>query len=202
MEAQIITISREYGSGGRIIGELVAEKLGYAFYDKELVDEIFKKSGFAKEFIAEGGEYAFSKNNFLFNLGNARLSEYDFGYSISDRLYTIQQNIIKDIANKKPCVIVGRNADYVLKDKKNCLNVFIHCDIKTRIDRAINDYGEETKKIEKKLRDKDEKRKIYYKNYTDRIWGMSKNYNLCLDSGYYGIERCANIIIENINRHF
>ena len=121
----IITISREFGSGGRSIGKQVAEKLGYAFYDRELVDEVAKRSGFAPEYIEEHGEYANARNSLLFYLATAERYSHD-NLSMHDQLYITQSKIIEELAEKGKCVIVGRCADYILRDRKDCLHVFRH----------------------------------------------------------------------------
>ena len=124
----IITISREFGSGGRSIGKQVAEKLGYAFYDRELVDEVAKRSGFAPEYIEEHGEYANARNSLLFYLATAERYSHD-NLSMHDQLYITQSKIIEELAEKGKCVIVGRCADYILRDRKDCLHVFICSDM-------------------------------------------------------------------------
>lgn len=193
MKFKIITISREFGSGGRSIGKMVAEKLGIAYYDNELVTQIAEKSGFDETFIKECGEYASSPNRFLFNLNNWGTS---YSYTISDHLYVIQENLIKELAEKSPCVIVGRCADYILKDRKDCLNIFIHADMEFRANRIVNLYGEREDSPEKRLADKDKRRKTYYKYYTNHTWGVAENYHLCLNSGVIGIDNCVDIITD------
>ena len=195
MGYNIITISREYGSGGRNIGQLVAEKLGYDFYDNALVDKIAKESGFAEEIIKDAGEYATSGNSFLFSLSMSNLSEINMP-SISYQIYAVQKKIITELAEKGRCVIVGRCADYILRERKDTLNVFISASMEFRKNRISDIYHEGGNKPEKMLRDKDKKRKTYYKYYTDNEWGMCHNYNLCLDSSLFGIEKCADIIAD------
>lgn len=195
MGYSVITISREYGSGGRNIGQAVAEKLGYEFYDNALVDKIAKESGFAEEIIKDAGEYATSGNSFLFSLSMSNLSEINMP-SISYQIYAVQRKIITELAEKGNCVIVGRCADYILKNREDVLNVFISADMEFRKNRIINVYKEGGNKPEKMLRDKDKKRKTYYRYYTDSEWGMSHNYHICLDSSKFGIEKCAEIISD------
>ena len=190
----IITISREFGSGGHTIGQLVAQKLGYHFYGRELVEKVAELSGFSTEFIEESGEYASARSSLLFSLATA--GQYETGgMSMHDRLYLIQTQVIEGIAAEGNCVIVGRCADFILRDYKDCLNVFVYADMESRAKRIVERYGETDKSPKKRLEDKDQKRKVYYKNYTDRNWGEAHNYDLCLDSGTLGIETCADLIV-------
>ena len=192
---RIITISREFGSGGRSIGKLVAEKLGYRFFDSELVNKVAQRSGFSPEFIEESGEYASARSSLLFALATASQYSAD-GLSMHDRLYIEQTKIIEEITAEGDCVIVGRCADYILRDRKDCLNVFIHADMESRAKRIVERYGECDKSPEKRLTEKDQKRKVYYKNYTGRNWGQAQNYDICLNSGALGIETCAELIVQ------
>lgn len=195
MNAKIITISREFGSGGRSIGKLVAEQLGYAFYDKALVERIAKESGYAEDFIERRGEDATSKSSFLFNLSRSGGGGFDGMPAITDKLYVIQYNTIKKLAEESPCVIVGRCSDYILRNETDSLHVFIHADAEFRARRIVEIYGERDNAPLKRVEEKDKKRQVYYKNYTGRIWGMSENFDLCLNSGKIGIEKCAEIIV-------
>ena len=192
---RIITISREFGSGGRSIGKLVAEKLGYRFFDSELVNKVAQRSGFSPEFIEESGEYASARSSLLFALATASQYSAD-GLSMHDRLYIEQTKIIEEIAAEGDCVIVGRCADFILRDRKDCLNVYIHADMESRAKRIVERYGECDKSPEKRLTEKDQKRKVYYKNYTGRNWGQAQNYDICLNSGALGIETCAELIVQ------
>lgn len=190
----IITISREFGSGGHSIGQLVAEKLGYHFYGRELVQKVAERSGFSTEFIEESGEYASARSSLLFSLATA--GQYESGgMSMHDKLYLIQTKVIEEIAAEGNCVLVGRCADFILRDYLDCLHVFIYADMEHRAKRIVERYGETDKSPKKRLEDKDQKRRVYYKNYTGRNWGEPHNYNLCLDSGRLGIETCADLIV-------
>lgn len=190
----IITISREFGSGGRTIGRLVAERLGYQFYDRELVNKVAERSGFSPEFIEESGEYASAKSSLLFAMATAGQYSAD-GLSMHDRLYIEQTRFIEELAEQGNCVIVGRCADYILRDNKDCLHVFIHADMASRAKRIVERYGEKDKSPEKRLAEKDQKRRVYYKNYTGRNWGQAQNYDLCLNSGVLGEEACVELIV-------
>lgn len=187
---KIITVSREFGSGGRTIGRKVAEKLGIPCYDQELIEKIAQKSGFCEEFIKEKGEYANTGSKFF----NALSASYVNGLSLQDRLWIEQEKVITEIATKEDCVIVGRCADVILRDKADCLKVFIHADMQKRMERIVNVYGEKEEPTEKRLKDKDKRRKAYYQYYTDTEWGVATNYHLCLDSGELGIDKCVDLI--------
>lgn len=190
----IITISREFGSGGRTIGRLVAEQLGYQFYDRELVNKVAERSGFSPEFIEESGEYASARSSLLFAMATAGQYSAD-GLSMHDRLYIEQTRFIEELAEQGRCVIVGRCADYILREYKDCLHVFIHSDMESRAKRIVERYGEKDKSPEKRLAEKDQKRRVYYKNYTGRNWGQAQNYDLCLNSGVLGEEVCVELIV-------
>ena len=185
MKKKIITISREFGSGGRTIGRQVAQELGFEFYDKELIEKVAEESGFDKQYIEEQGEYAPAKSSFAY----AFIGRDRNGMSISDYIWQAQRKIILSLAEKGNCVIVGRCADYILQDREDCLNVFIHADMEKRAERIVKLYGETDKAPKKRLEEKDKKRKVNYRYYTDREWGASQNYHIC-------IERCAKIIAE------
>lgn len=187
---RVITISREFGSGGRTIGKKVAERLGIPCYDQELIDRIAKESGLTKEFIAERGEYT-KRGGWLANAFADRSLK---SLSVQDYIWTIQKKIILELAEQGPCVIVGRCADYILKDKADLLTVFIHASVEARSKRVVEKYGESSEAIEKRLRDKDISRSSYYRFYTDVEWGICKNYDVALDSGFVGIDRCVDII--------
>ncbi|MDO4356710.1 MAG: cytidylate kinase-like family protein [Clostridia bacterium] len=196
MTKRIITISREFGSGGRTIGRQVAEKLGVGFYDKELVKQVAVKSGLHEDYIEQNGEYASSKNWLAYAFSSMGTQGVMHGMSMDDFLWAMQRKVILELAEKEPCVIVGRCADYILKDRDDCLNVFVHASMEKRADRIVRLYGMSEKTPEKRLEDKDQKRRVYYKHYTDRVWGMAQNYHLTLDSGLIGIDRCVDMIVD------
>ena len=200
MEKKIITISREFGSGGRTIGRKVAEKLGIPFYDKELVDQIALESGFAPKFIEEHGEHSPTKSLFSYAFAPQGIPGVMNGLSTADFLWNIQCSVILQLAEKGPCVIVGRNADYILKDRPDALHIYTHADIPFRAERIVKKYGESDKSPETRLNEKDKRRRVNYQHYTGRTWGMSQNYDLCLDTGKLGVDLCADIIcgiVEN-----
>ncbi len=190
---KIITISREFGSGGRTVGKLVAEKLGIPCYDQELIQKIAKESGYCEEFIAEKSEHSSRKilNSFSFK-------DY-YGNSIQDKLWLAQVKAIVEVANKSPCVIVGRCADFILEGTSDLLKVFIYADNKSRCERIVEQYGESDVAPEKRLREKDKRRAAYYQINTDRKWGDMKNYHISLNTSALGIEKCADLIVELYN---
>ena len=196
MEKNIITISREFGSGGRSIGRLVAQKLDIPFYDKELVNQIALESGFAPKFVEDHGEHSPGTSLFSYAFAPQGVPGVMNGLSTADFLWNIKCSVILQLAEKGPCVIVGRNADYILKDRKDTLNVFIHADMDFRADRIVRLYGESEKSPQNRLNEKDKRRKVNYQHYTGRNWGEAKNYDLCLKSSTLGIETCADIIAE------
>ena len=192
---KIITISREFGSGGRTIGHKVAEKLGIPFYDKELVDHIAMESGFAPQYVEEHGEHSPGKSFFSYAFAHHGVPGVMNGLSTADFLWNIQCNVILQLADKGPCVIVGRNADYILKDRKDCIHAFIHADMDFRADRIVRLYGESEKSPEVRLQEKDKRRRVNYQHYTGRAWGTAQNYDICLNSSTIGIEECVDIIV-------
>ncbi len=196
MKKKIITISREFGSGGRTIGRLVAEKLGIPFYDKELVEHIALESGFAPNFVEEHGEHAPGGSIFSYAFAHQSVPGVMNGLSTADFLWSVQCGVILQLAEQGPCVIVGRNADYILKDREDCLHTFIHADTQFRADRIVRLYGESEKSPEARLQEKDKRRKVNYQHYTGRTWGASQNYDISLNSSTLGVEACADIICE------
>ena len=196
MEKKIITISREFGSGGRTIGRMVAEMLGIPFYDKELVEQVALESGFAPKLVEEHGEHAPASSRLAYAFAAQGVPGVMNGLSTADFLWNIQCSVILQLAEKGPCVIVGRNADYILKDRSDVLNVFIHADMASRADRIVRLYGESEKSPETRLNEKDKRRRINYHHYTGQNWGIAENYDICLKSNVIGIEKCADIIVD------
>ena len=192
MKKRIITISREFGSGGRFIGEEVARKLGIAYYDKNIISQIAEKSGLSPEYIQENAELSPKKGLFAYALAGRDIT----GKSVEDMVYEAQRKVILDLAKKEPCVIIGRNADYILKDRDDVLNVFIHGDMPEKIQRITDLYNVEKQKAVKMMEDTDKRRKTNYNFYTDQNWGKASNYTLCLNSSQLGYDRCEKIIME------
>ena len=195
MKKTIITISRQFGSGGRTVGRLIAEKLGIPFYDKELVDSIALESGFAPTFVEEHGEHSPGRTLLSYAFASTGVPGVMNGLSTADFLWSIQCSTILQIADKGPCVIVGRNADYILKDRKDVLDVFIHADDEYRADRIVRLYGESEKSPMTRLQEKDKRRKINYQHYTGRTWGAAENYHLCINSAVVGIDKAVELIM-------
>lgn len=196
MKKRIVTISRQCGSGGRYIGEQLAKELGVPCYDEKLMDMVAKESGFALDFVEEKGERI--TGSLLFNIASSLTYASNVlsgnGMSLQDEIYFIQNRIIKELAEKEPCVIVGRCADYVLREREDCLNVFIHADEKSKLERAVKYYDMPEKDAPMILKKKDKARYNHYKYYTDLDWGMASNYDLCLNSGLLGIDGCVKVI--------
>ena len=190
MAKRIITISREFGSGGRFIGEEVAKKLGIAYYDKNIIGQIAEKSGLSPEYIQENAELSPKKGLFAYAFSGRDIT----GKSVEDMVYEVQRNIILELAEKEPCVIIGRNADYILKDRDDVLNVFIHGDMPEKIKRITGLYNVKEKEAVKMMADK--RRRTNYNFYTDQNWGKASNYTLCLNSSQLGYDRCEMIIME------
>lgn len=192
MAKRIITISRELGSGGRFIGEEVAKKLGIAYYDKNIIGQIAEKSGLSPEYIQENAELSPKKGLFAYAFSGRDIT----GKSVEDMVYEAQRNIILELAEKEPCVIIGRNADYILKDRDDVLNVFIHGDMLEKIKRITGLYNVKEKEAVKMMADTDKRRRTNYNFYTDQNWGKASNYTLCLNSSQLGYDRCEMIIME------
>ena len=194
MVKRIITISREFGSGGRFIGEEVAKKLGIAYYDKNVINEIAEKSGLSPEYIQENAELSPKKGMFAYALAGRDIT----GRSVEDMVHEAQRKAILELAEKAPCVIIGRNADYILKDRDDVLNVFIHGNMPEKTQRIIRLYNVDEKKAVKMMADTDKRRMTNYNFYTEQKWGKASNYTLCLNSSQLGYDRCEKIIMECI----
>ncbi len=195
----VITIGRQFGSGGRYVGRMLAEKLGIPFYDKELLSEAAKQSGICEEIFEDHDEKP--TRSLLFNLVTGMQVHGDAGSYYMDmplnhKIFLAQFDAIRSIADKGPCVIVGRCADFILKDQPDCLHIFVHSDMQHRAARVRERYGETSKPMEKRLQEKDSKRKVYYKHYTNRNWGEAENYDICLDSGKLGVDKCVEIVCD------
>nr|WP_296965714.1 cytidylate kinase-like family protein [uncultured Mediterraneibacter sp.] len=192
MAKRIITISREFGSGGRFIGEEVAKKLGIAYYDKNIINEIAEKSGLSPEYIQENAELSPKKGLFAYALAGRDIT----GKSVEDMVYEAQRQVILELADKEPCVIIGRNADYILKDRDDVLNVFIHGDAPEKTQRIRQIYHVSEKDAAKMMADTDKRRMANYNFYTNQKWGKASNYTLCLNSSQLGYDRCAYFMIR------
>lgn len=191
MGNKVITISREFGSGGRTVGKLVAEKLGVPCYDQEIIQKIAQESGYCEDFVADRSEHASRKNIFMNAFGG---KDY-YGNSIQDKLWVAQLKAIVEVANKSDCVIVGRCADFILKETADCIRVFIHAETADKAKRIVEQYGEKEMSPERRLKDKDKRRAAYYQLYTDHKWGDMKNYDIALSTSSLSLEQCAEIIV-------
>lgn len=194
MTKKIVTISREFGSGGRFIGETLAKELGFAFYDKVIIEQTAQKTGLSEKYIEERGEYA--PNNSIFSY--SFIGRTTQGNSVDDYIYQAQCEIIHEIAEKGNCVIVGRCADYILRKRDDILNVFIHGNNPEKSKRIMELYDKNEKEALALMKETDKKRSINYAYYTDKKWGDTKNYALCLNSSILGYDKCVKIIKESI----
>lgn len=188
----IITIAREYGSGGRYIGKLVAEKLGIKLYDKEFVEEISKDTGFSAEYIESNEQ----KRTVLDNVNGG----YYVGLNNADELFIKESNLIKELAEKESCVIVGRCADFILKEKENVFKIFINNTMENKIKRATEFYGMNKEKAKKEISRINRLRANHYKYYTDKDWREPSNYDICINSDAVGIENAVELICNSIKK--
>ena len=192
MAKRIITISREFGSGGRFIGEEVAKKLGIAYYDKNIINQIAEESGLSPDYIQESAELSPKKGLFAYALAGRDIT----GKSVEDMVYEAQRKVILELAEKEPCVIIGRNADFILKDRDDVLNVFIHGNMPEKTERICRLYNVSEKEAVKMMTDTDKRRMTNYNFYTDQKWGKASNYTLSLNSSQLGYDKCEEIIIK------
>ena len=198
----VITIGRECGSGGRLIGNRLAEKLNIKCYDKELLTLAAKKSGLCEEIFESHDEKPTS--SFLYSLV---MDTYSFGYSsagftdmpMNHKIFLAQFEAIKKLASEGPCVMVGRCADYALADNPDCFSVFVHANLDWRINRISQKYNKNAKEAKDMINKTDKSRSSYYNYYTNKKWGSADSYNLCLDSSKLGIDGTAKAIIEAIH---
>ncbi len=190
MSKRIITISREFGSGGRFIGEEVAKKLGIAYYDKDIINQIAKQSGLSPEYIQEKAELSPKKGMFAYAFTGRDIT----GKSIEDIVYEAQRKVILDIAENESCIIIGRNADFILKNRDDVLNVFVHGNMPEKVKRICELYNVTEADAEKMIVDIDKRRKTNYNFYTEQKWGMASNYTISLNSSELGYDKCQQII--------
>ena len=193
----VIAIAREFGSGGREIGQLVAKKLDIPFYDKGIITQAAKESGIDERIFENVEDIA--NNSLIYSLSMGIYNPGRFArlpnYSINDEVYRVQTEIIRKVADEGDCVIVGRCADYLLNENPRCVRVFVHADIDIRLKRAIEVYGLPKDTGENFIRKKDRRRASYYQYYTDNKWGDYENYHLILDSGAIGIENASEVVL-------
>lgn len=195
----VFTIGRQFGSGGRQVGKTLAEKLGIPFYDKELIAISARDSGLSEALFSNADEKATSSIFYSLVMGNYPMASGALGVTempLNDQLFLIQSKTIKRLASEGSCVIVGRCADYILRDMDNVVNIFVHADLKNRVERAVRVYEVPENKAEDVCLKADKQRANFYNYYSDRKWGMCRTYDLSLDSGMLGIEGCAEQIIS------
>ena len=190
----IITISREYGSGGRYVGRLIADKLGIKFYDKEFVEKLAEETGLSEDYIENNEQ----KRDTLALLNNG----YYFGINNSDELFLKESELIKEVANKESCVIIGRCADFILKDYNNVFKVFVYSNMEDKIKRATEIYRIDKQKVQKEIKKIDKERANHYKHYTENDWHNFSNYDICINSDTLGVEKSADLICEIINEKY
>ena len=186
----IITIAREYGSGGRYVGRLIADKLGIKFYDKDLIIKLAKETGLSEEYI----ENSEQKNDGLSILNNG----YYFGLNNADELFIKETEMVNELADKESCVIIGRCSDFILKDRENVIKVFIYSDMEGKLKRATKFYGLDKEKAEKEIKRIDKLRGNHYKYYTEKEWTDYANYDICINSDILGVEKTADFICEMV----
>ena len=199
MAKKIITISREFGSGGRSIGKKLADRLGVPYYDKELINKVADETGFDEKFIEEEGEYAPNKSflAYAFAYAGPQRGIMD-GLSTADYLWLAQRKVILNLAKEGPCVIVGRCADFILKDEPDAFHVFVCADEDYKEERIVRLYGETQMPPKERLKDKDDRRRVNYKHFTGREWGRCQNYDISLNSSAVGEDVCVDILEQII----
>ena len=201
MAKKIITISRDYGSGGRQIGYMTAKKLGMEFYDKELIDAAAKEIGFPPDLIADREQRL--TNSLLYNFAMGTL--YGMSYPrepkiselpLTEQIFVAQKKAILEASKEGSCVFIGRCADYILKSRPDVLRVFVYADREVRKRRAVEAYGVLQENIDEFLYQSDKRRRIHYENFTNQKWGSRENYDLMLNSGDLGLDKCVEILCE------
>ncbi len=201
MTKKIITISREYGSGGRQIGLAVSKRLSMEFYDKELIDAAAKEIGFPSDLIADREQRLTNSLLYHFAMGAIHGMTYPREPKISElplteQIFLAQKAAIEEAAKRESCVFIGRCADYILKSRPDVLRVFIYAPREVRKRRAIEEYGDLEEYIDEFMYQTDKRRRIYYENYSNQKWGSRENYDLMINSGEIGLDRCVDLICE------
>lgn len=197
-ENRIITISRQYGTGGREIGKKLAERLGIAYYDREILARAAKETGFSEEMFDRLDKRA--TNSFLYSLTMFGSTGTN-GMTLTDQLFIAQSKVLREFANNSSCVIVGRCADHVLREYPNRFDFFIHGSLEARVRRiqSCNDYSLNGKSPEAALEKMDKQRSTYYNYYTGKVWGKCDHYDLCINAGRIGVESSVDVILHYIN---
>lgn len=192
----VITIARQYGSGGRAIGKILAEDMNIKFYDKELINLAARESGISPEIFEQYDEKAANSLLYALSIGAAAsIGDYSISQQlpINDKLFLLQHDIIRKVS-AEPCVIVGRCADYILADRKDCIKIFIYSDMESRIKYAVDVHNVPKEKARSVIKKVDKSRENYYNYYSDQKWGDPENYDLCINSGKLGVESSAELI--------
>ena len=193
----IITVSREFGSGGHEIGEKLAERLGVPFYDRDIIDKAAEQTGLSAEYIAEHEQRYTSSLMFNLAMGNySRTGELP----LHDQIDIVESEIIRNFAKEGPCVIVGRCADYVLEDDFELLNVFVYSSDSAKLGRVMDKYGYTAKQAEKAVKETNRMRSKHYNFFTGRIWGDRKNYDLLINSEKFSMDDCIELIISAVEK--
>lgn len=192
MSKKIITISREFGSGGRYLGEKIAKELGMAYYDKEIIDKVAEKTGLSQKYIEQTGEGAPTKSQFAYSF----VGRNSDGTSMGDYMDAMQREVILEAAEKGPCVIIGRCANYILRERTDCLNIFICGNEEEKTKRIMELYQLSEEKARKLMKETNKKRRLHYEYYTEQKWGEAGNYSICLNSSDIGYENCTEIICD------
>ena len=203
MEKYVITIGRQLGSGGKSIGQQLSQRLNIPCYDKELIQLASRESGLGKEFFENFDE----KNSFsffgkYFGFRSGFMGNNEVNYLCNETLFKIQSDVIRDLAEKESCIFIGRCADYILRDKPNCLNIFIGADMKDRILRIKQSENITEKEAQERIRQCDKKRPAYYNYYSNKEWGKATSYDLCFNSSFLSIEEIVELIEEQVKRKF
>lgn len=196
---KIVTISRQFCSGGREIGEKLAAKLGIKYYDRELITRAARESGFSETAFENAEKKATNSLLYSIAMGMGSFDSHNIGFthlSLDDQLYLAQSGVIKKVAKEEPCVIVGRCADYILKDMDNVVNVFVWADLEFRKERAVRLHGLDKDKAEEEILKSDKRRANYYNYHASDKWGRAENYHLSIKSDYIGIDNSVKLIAE------
>jgi cytidylate kinase len=195
MKRHIITISRQYGSGGREIGERIATQLGYAYYDRELIKRAAQEGDFDEDLVKENDEGVLGRFSSLLSYANTVVGKDEDTLPLSDRMFLTQSRIIKQIADEGPCVIIGHSADYVLANRPDLLNVYIHSNWDTRVARVMKRNNLSERDAVARIKKTDRQRAVFYEQHTSQKWGMAENYHLSLSSSYFGIDGIVSLIV-------
>jgi cytidylate kinase len=199
----IITIGRQLGSGGKIIGECLSERLGIPCYDKELIQLASRESGLGREFFEKVDEKSsFSLMGQYFGFRSGFMGYNANNYLCNETLFKIQSDVIKSLAEKESCIFVGRCADYILRDHPRCLSIFISADIKDRVRRIMQENSLSEKDTRLLIEQTDKKRSSYYNYYSNKIWGMATTYNVCFNSSVFEIDKIVSFIDEFVSNNF